>query len=158
MGRASVPQVERAGARLRRPVYLHEADRRWVGRPDPALCFWSGQTHRLTDELTLMNLGVHFPGSAVPHWSAGRGALFTGDVVHVCPDPRWVTLMYSYANHIPERPEAVRTAAGLLRGHRFDRIYGGWWNRVVTADGNEVLDRSVDRYLRFREGAAGRRA
>src|SRR5690606_9677584 len=24
------------------PVYLHEADRKWVARPDPALVFWSG--------------------------------------------------------------------------------------------------------------------
>ncbi|MFJ7958775.1 MBL fold metallo-hydrolase [Streptomyces sp. NPDC096319] len=133
------------------PVHLHEADREWVGRPDPALRFWSGRTLRLTDEVTLINPGVHFPGSAVLHWSAGDGALFTGDVVNVCPDNRWVSFMYSYPNHIPERPRAVRAAADLLAGHRFERIYGAWWNRVVTSRGNEVLARSVDRYLRFEE-------
>lgn len=134
------------------PVYLHEADRQWVGRPDPALHFWSGRTHELADDLVLINPGIHFPGSAVLHWSAGDGALFTGDVVHVCPDPRWVTVMYSYANHIPERPHAVRAAADLLAEYRFDRIYGGWWQRVVPSGGNEVLERSVERYLRFEEG------
>ncbi|KOX11627.1 beta-lactamase [Streptomyces sp. NRRL B-3648] len=133
------------------PVYLHEADRQWVGRPDPALHFWSGRTHRLTDELTLINPGVHFPGSAVMHWNAGRGALFTGDIVNVGPDPRWVSIMYSYANHVPERPDAVRAAGELLAGYRFDRIYGAWWDRVVTADGNEVLTRSVERYLRHEQ-------
>ncbi|MFD9885891.1 MBL fold metallo-hydrolase [Streptomyces alboflavus] len=133
------------------PVHLHEADRQWVGRPDPAVRFWSGRTLQLTDEVTLINPGVHFPGSAVLHWSAGDGALFTGDVVNVCPDNRWVTLMYSYANHIPERPHAVRAAADLLAGYRFERIYGAWWHRVVTSQGNEVLARSVERYLRFEQ-------
>lgn len=134
------------------PVHLHEADRQWVGRPDPALRFWSGRTHELADDLVLINPGIHFPGSAVLHWSAGDGALFTGDVVNVCPDRRWVTVMYSYANHIPERPHAVRAAADLLGAYRFERIYGAWWNRVVTSGGNEVLERSVERYLRFEEG------
>lgn len=105
-----------------------------------------------TPELTLINPGVHFPGSAVLHWSAGDGALFTGDVVNVCPDNRWVTLMYSYANHIPERPQAVRAAADLLAGYRFERIYGAWWHRVVASHGNEVLARSVARCLRFEQG------
>ncbi|THA58050.1 MBL fold metallo-hydrolase [Streptomyces sp. A1136] len=133
------------------PVYLHEADRQWVGRPDPALHFWSGRTHRLTDELTLINPGVHFPGSAVMHWNVGRGALFTGDIVNVGPDLRWVSIMYSYANHVPERPDAVRAAGELLAGYRFDRIYGAWWDGVVTAGGNEVLARSVERYLRHEQ-------
>ncbi|MEW1907462.1 hypothetical protein AB0442_03270 [Kitasatospora sp. NPDC085895] len=134
------------------PVHLHEADRRWVGRPDPPLHFWSGRTHRLTDELTLINPGVHFPGSTVMHRNTGEGALFTGDVVNVCPDRRRITIMYSYTHHIPERPDAVRAAGELLTGYRFERIHGAWWDRVVTGDGNEVLARSVDRYLRFEEG------
>ncbi|MFD7261357.1 MBL fold metallo-hydrolase [Streptomyces sp. NPDC059874] len=131
------------------PVYLHAADRQWVGRPDPRLRFWSGESHRLTDELTLLNPGVHFPGSAVLHWSAGRGALFSGDVLNVGPDHRWVSLMYSYAQHIPERPDRVERAAAFLDRYSFDRIYGAWWGRVVTADGNEVLRRSAARYLSF---------
>ncbi|MEU6864715.1 MBL fold metallo-hydrolase [Streptomyces sp. NPDC046876] len=131
------------------PVYLHAADREWVGRPDPSLRFWEGESHRLSDELTLLNPAVHFPGSAVLHWNAGGGALFCGDVLQVGPDCRWVSLMYSYAQHIPERPGKVERAAELLGRRRFERIYGAWWNRVVTSDGNEVLRRSVERYLRF---------
>ncbi|MFJ5832832.1 MBL fold metallo-hydrolase [Streptomyces sp. NPDC093089] len=133
------------------PVHLHEADRSWVGRPDPSLHFWSGTTHRLTDELTLINPGIHFPGSAVLHWSTGDGALFTGDVINVCPDNNWVTSMYSYPNHIPERPTAVRAASTLLSTYHFDRIYGAWWHRVVPTHANKTLTRSLDRYLAFEE-------
>ncbi|MCF2533621.1 MBL fold metallo-hydrolase [Yinghuangia soli] len=129
------------------PVHLHESDREWVGRPDPALHFWSGETLRLTDEVTLINPRIHFPGSAVLHWSADGGSLFSGDVLNVCPDRRWVSVMHSYPNHVPEHPDAVRSAAELLDRYSFERIYGAWWGRVVTADGNAVLRRSLDRYL-----------
>ncbi|MEU6894854.1 hypothetical protein ABZ934_24205 [Streptomyces sp. NPDC046557] len=30
-------------------------------------------------------------------------------------------------------------------------LTGAWWDRVVTASGNEVLARSVERYLRFEQ-------
>ncbi|MFJ9827646.1 MBL fold metallo-hydrolase [Streptomyces sp. NPDC101160] len=134
------------------PVHLHEADREWVGRPDPAVRFWSGRSMQLTDELTLINPGVHFPGSAVLHWSAGDGALFTGDVINVGPDLRWVSIMYSFPNHVPEQPQKVRLAADVLAGFRFDRLYGAWWDRVITTGAEEVLSRSVERYLRFERG------
>lgn len=134
------------------PVYLHEADRQWVGRPDPALRFWSGRTHRLTDELTLINPGVHFPGSAVMHWNVGRGALFTGDIVNVGPDPRWVSIMYSYANHVPERPDAVRAmrrTAHAATASTGSTAPGG--TARSPPHGNEVLARSVERYLRHEQ-------
>ena len=36
------------------PVHLHGADRTWVMRPDPAIQFWQGDTHRLWDGVTLV--------------------------------------------------------------------------------------------------------
>jgi hypothetical protein len=41
------------------PVYIHAADRDWVGRPDPAVRFWDGDTLALADGITLINAGVH---------------------------------------------------------------------------------------------------
>jgi hypothetical protein len=29
----------------------------------------------------------------------------------------------------------------------FDRVYGGWWGRVVVADGAGAVRRSADRYV-----------
>ncbi|SFB43382.1 hypothetical protein SAMN05216266_11192 [Amycolatopsis marina] len=133
------------------PIHLHENDRQWVGRPDPAVEFWSGRTSRLAEDLTLINLGVHFAGGTVLHWSAGeqgRGALLTGDIVQVIPDRTHVGFMYSYPNLIPERPSVVRAAARLLEPYRFDAIYGAWWDAVIPANGHEIVQRSARRYLR----------
>ncbi|MCW2900870.1 MAG: beta-lactamase-like protein [Streptosporangiaceae bacterium] len=134
------------------PVHIHAADRRWVGRPDDAVEFWEGDTREIGDGLTLINAGVHFDGGQVLHWRDGEdgaGALFSGDILTVVNDRRWVSFMYSYPNHIPERPRTVRRALRLLEPYPFERVYGAWWRRVVATDGVAAVRRSAERYLRF---------
>jgi glyoxylase-like metal-dependent hydrolase (beta-lactamase superfamily II) len=142
------------------PVYLHAADRDWVGRPDPMLVFWEGDTFELASDLTLINAGVHFSGGTVMYWGdapGGRGALFSGDIVQVVMDRSSVGFMYSYPNLIPERPSTIRRALRLLEPFEFDRVYGAWWGRLVETDGAAAVQRSADRYLRFVEnGPPGR--
>lgn len=127
-------------------VHIHEADRRWVARPDDAVAFWSGDTLELADGLTLINAGVHFAGGQVLHWRDAR-ALFSGDIVQVVDDRDWVSFMYSYPNYIPERPRTVRRALRLLEPYDFDRVYGAWWNKIVYSGGKEAVRRSAERYL-----------
>jgi hypothetical protein len=133
------------------PIYLHEDDRRWVMRPDPAIRFWSGEALELSAGLTLIRCGGHFPGGTVLHWAAGaagRGALLSGDIIDVQQDRRWVSFMYSYPNKIPLNATAVRRIAASVEPFAFDRIYGAWWGRVVAGDGRGAVARSVERYLR----------
>ncbi len=140
------------------PVYIHEADREWVVRPDPAVRFWQGSTKQIGDGLTLLNLGVHFAGGQVLHWAGadgGAGALLSGDIATVVQDRRWVSFMYSYPNLIPERPEVIRRALALLEPYPFQRVYGAWWRRVVETDGAAAIQRSAERYLRFALGGQG---
>ncbi|MFC5834858.1 MBL fold metallo-hydrolase [Nonomuraea insulae] len=134
------------------PVYVHAADRDWVGRPDPLIEYWTGDTHQITPGMTLINAGTHFAGGTVLHWSddpEGRGALFSGDIFMVVMDRRWVSFMYSIPNFIPERPRTIRRALALIEPFTFERIYGAFWGRVVTADGAAAVRRSAKRYLRF---------
>ncbi|MER6186392.1 MBL fold metallo-hydrolase [Streptomyces sp. NPDC001652] len=134
------------------PVYVHAADRDWVGRPDPLIEYWSGDTHPIAPGMTLINAGTHFAGGTVLHWAddpEGRGALFSGDIFMVVMDRRWVSFMYSIPNFIPERPRTVRRALRLVEPFAFERIYGAFRGRVVTADGAAAVRRSAERYLRF---------
>lgn len=134
------------------PVYVHAADRAWVGRPDPTIEYWTGDTHEIAPGMTLINAGTHFAGGTVLHWHddpEGRGALFSGDIFMVVMDRRWVSFMYSVPNFIPERPSAIRRALALVEPFAFERIYGAFWGRVVTADGTAAVRRSAERYLRF---------
>ena len=48
------------------PIFVHEADRRWVPRPETSS---SGTaTREILPGRTLINAGVHFAGGTVLHW------------------------------------------------------------------------------------------
>jgi hypothetical protein len=132
------------------PVYLHEADRQWVMRPDNAIHFWAGETQTLLGGLTLIRCGGHFAGGTVLHWPAGaegRGVLLTGDILQVVSDRRYLSFMYSYPNLIPLPATAVRRIVAAVEPYAFDRIYGAWWGRVVMEDAKAAVARSADRYI-----------
>ena len=131
-------------------IYLHEADREWVMRPDPAITYWDGDHYQLFGGLTLINTGGHVPGATVAHWPGGageRGVLLTGDIIHVVADRRFVTFMYSYPNMIPLPPSSVRRIVEAVGPYAFDRIYGAWWGKVVEQDAQAAVLRSAERYI-----------
>lgn len=129
------------------PIYLHEAERKWVLRPDPSVRFWDGETHELGGGLTLIRCGGHYEGGQVLHWSE-RQALLGGDIVQVIPDRRYVSFMYSFPNLIPLPASAVQRIAAALEPFEFDTIHGAWFGRVVERDASAVVRRSADRYVR----------
>ena len=129
------------------PIYLHEAERKWVMRPDPSVQFWSGENHSLGGGVTLIRCGGHYEGGQVLHWGSER-ALLSGDIVQVIPDRRYVSFMYSYPNLIPLPAAAAEHIAAALEPFPFDTIHGAWWDRFVPTDGSNVVRRSADRYVR----------
>lgn len=142
--------VEWSHAFGRVPVYVHEADARWVMRPDPVVTPWAGVTKQLFGGLTLVHTGGHFDGFQVLHWpagAAGRGALLCGDQPFVCADRRWVSFMSSYPNLIPLGPAAVRRVADRLAPLAFDRLYGAFPDQLVLNDAKGAVERSAARYV-----------
>ncbi|HEU4649297.1 MAG TPA: hypothetical protein VFS33_09575, partial [Gemmatimonadales bacterium] len=132
------------------PVYLHEADREWVMRPDPRIKFWRGDTLRLADGLTLIRCGGHFPGGTVLHWArgaGGRGALLTGDIIAVNQDRKTVTFMYSYPNYIPLPPATVERIIGAVEPYAFEQLYGAFWDRNILHGAKEAVRYSARRYV-----------
>jgi hypothetical protein len=133
------------------PIHLHEDNRQYVVRPDPAIELWKGETLVLQTGLTMIRIGGHFEGFQVLHWAdgaEGRGVLLSGDQPYVTSDRRWVSFMYSYPNLVPLDPASIRRIVNALEPYAFDRIYGAWWPSIVAADGKQAVTRSADRYLR----------
>ncbi|HEY2327160.1 MAG TPA: hypothetical protein VGH52_06720 [Gaiellaceae bacterium] len=129
------------------PVWLHEADRKWVMRPDPLIRFWDGETNPLGGGVTLVRCGGHFAGGQVLHWREGR-ALLSGDIATVVADRRFVSFMYSYPNLVPLPASTVRRIGDALEPFEFEKVYGAWWGRVIARDGSATVRRSVERYIR----------
>ena len=135
-------------------VWLHEADREWVMRPDRAIRFWSGATQALPGGLTLIHAPGHFDGATMLHWPAGadgRGALLSGDIIQVAADRASAGFMRSYPNWIPLGPAAVRRIAASVEPFAYERVYGAWWDRAILADAKVAVARSVARALRWLE-------
>ncbi|WGW12154.1 hydrolase [Saxibacter everestensis] len=134
------------------PVLLHADDSRWIMRPDPAIELWDGEERDLGDGLTLLRLGGHFAGGTALHVERDAGTLLSGDIVQVIPDRNHVSFMYSYPNLIPLAEREVRTIADKLRPYRFERILGAWWDTLVPKDGDAIVQRSAERYIRALAG------
>jgi hypothetical protein len=133
-------------------IWLHAGDRDHVMRPDPAIRFWSGARHDLAPGVTLINAPGHFDGGTMLHWAdgaEGSGALLSGDIIQVVPDRRHVSFMRSYPNLIPLNAGTVRDIAAAVAPFSYERVYGAWWDRVVTHDGKARVAASVARYLRW---------
>jgi glyoxylase-like metal-dependent hydrolase (beta-lactamase superfamily II) len=130
------------------PIYLHRDNEPWVMRPDKRIVYWETETYKPLPDVTLIRCGGHFPGSSALHWSAGKGVLMTGDTIMVVADTRWVTFMYSYPNLIPLNRAAVERIVAAIEPYEFDRLYSGWWEKVIPTDAKNAVQRSAERYVR----------
>jgi hypothetical protein len=130
-------------------ILIPEADQQWIQRSSPRVQLWQDSIEPVPG-LTLARIGGHFDGAAVLHWPAGAdgaGALLTGDTITVVQDRNWVSFMWSYPNLIPLDPATINQIVERVSPFSFDRVYGGWWGRVVVRDGAAAIRRSAERYL-----------
>jgi hypothetical protein len=82
------------------------------------------------------------------------GAVLSGDTLQVVPDRRHVSFMRSYPNLIPLSAEVVEQIVARVAPYRFDAIYGAFPDREITANADEALKRSAERYIAAISGKA----
>jgi hypothetical protein len=132
------------------PVYVHASNAEWVQYPDQVVNLWEGATLSLNASVTLIRCGGHFDGSTALHWSDGadgKGAFFTADTLSVKADRKGVTFMHSFPNSLPLNAPKVQAIGNAVEPFTFDRIYGGWQDRVIDEDGKAAVRDSVRRYI-----------
>jgi hypothetical protein len=135
------------------PVLVSEADAEWVTRPGPAITPWSGQ-YEVAPGLVLHQLGGHFPGSSIVHWSAGaggKGVMLISDTIHANPDRATVTFLRSYPNRIPHSPAVVERITQAVNELAFDRLYDNF-GKTIDVDAAGAVRRSADRYIAWVRG------
>jgi hypothetical protein len=74
--------------------------------------------------------------------------LLSGDIVQVLGHGRSVTFMWSYPNMLPLAAREVERIVAALEPWEFDRIWGAWWDRVISANAKAVIRESAARYVR----------
>lgn len=146
-------QVEWSQALGGVPVLVAEPDLQWILRPDPVIRSWAG-TLEVVPGLTLVQVGGHYPGSAVAHWAAGaggNGVLLGGDTIQSNPDRTTVTFMRSYPNRIPLSAAVVDRITRAVQVFTFDRLYDNFGHTIDT-DARAAVRRSADRYIAWVRG------
>jgi hypothetical protein len=146
-------QVEWSRALGDPPVLVAAADRDWVMRDDPAIQTWEG-SRAIASGLTLVQVGGHFPGSAVAHWTGtadGAGLLLSADTIGANPDRSSVTFMRSFPNRIPLSAAVAQRIAATVEKLSFDRIYDNFGG-MIAANARPVIRRSADRYAAWVRG------
>lgn len=137
------------------PIYLHQADRKWIMRDSPAISLWQGKIKQLLPGLTLICAGGHFPGGTVLHWeggAGGKGTLLSGDILQVVQDNKSVSFMWSFPNVIPLSGPRVEGVVKSLAGYKYDRIHGAFTERTIWNNAEYVVDSSAARYLKMIRG------
>ena len=146
-------QVEWSRALGGVPVLVAEADQRWVARPDPVIRPWSGKLEVLPG-VTLLQVGGHFPGSAVAHWAAGaggKGVLLSADTIQANPDRETVAFMRSYPNRIPLSGAVVERIARTVAPLAFDRLYDNFGN-AIDSGAPAAIRTTADRHAAWVRG------
>jgi len=135
------------------PIYLCERDLKWVVNPGPEILFWGLEQSDSTleimnSEIVLIRCGGHFDGSCVLLWTVGKGTLFTADTIHVVPDKRFVTFMWSFPNMIPLSATAIEGIWRSIQTFEFDSIYGAFSGLDIASNAKNIVWNSGVRYLR----------
>ncbi|MEO9030314.1 MAG: MBL fold metallo-hydrolase, partial [Ktedonobacteraceae bacterium] len=90
----------------------------------------------------------------VLHWrqgAGGQGVLLSGDIIQVVADRQWISFMYSYPNLIPLPVATVQRIKNTIELWQFERLYGAWFERIVTHNAHAVVLRSAERYVQALE-------
>jgi phenylpropionate dioxygenase-like ring-hydroxylating dioxygenase large terminal subunit len=83
------------------------------------------------------------------HWpkgAEGRGGLLSSDTLHLTPDRRHVSLMYSYPNYIPLSGQVAGTIVEKVTPLKSDRMFSHFPGLVLSKDAQATIHRSIDRY------------
>ncbi|AKD05163.1 MBL fold metallo-hydrolase [Pontibacter korlensis] len=131
------------------PIYLHENDREWLKDSSPHIETFSPERKELWDDISIVHVGGHFPGSTVLHLPhhGHAGTLLTGDSILVVQDKNRVTFMYSYPNMIPLPKRDIEQIWERVKVLKFDTLHAAFKGSGIEKGAKEVVEKSAKRYL-----------
>jgi hypothetical protein len=132
------------------PIYIHQSDEQWILDKGENVKLWSGTEQLLWDGVKIINIGGHFTGSCVLHIPSlsNEGTILCGDTMYLSPSKKHFAIMYSYPNRIPLPISEIKRIKGRFDEIRFDSIYGFYSYQNLVSDAKDVLNQSLERYLK----------
>lgn len=131
------------------PVYIHRNDEQWIVYKGSRVSLWSGQEKELRDDIKLINVGGHFPGSSILHvpFLSSEGVVLCGDTFVISPGKKHVAVMHSYPNKIPLPLNEAQRIKEQMRPLRFDTIHSWIDSQSIYSDAKLILENSLAKYV-----------
>ncbi len=130
------------------PIYIHQNDAEFVFYHGDHLRLWSGDVQLLWDDLCVVHIGGHFPGSSLLHVGSlsPKGVILAGDSLYLSKSKRHIAIMYSYPNQILLTKNEFAAAHEKCSGLSFDTLYGAFDGQNLEGNAYEVFTASMKRY------------
>jgi len=130
------------------PIYIHQKDEQWIFNKGEQVNLWSDTEKELWNGIRLINIGGHFPGSAillVPFLS-DQGVILCGDTFYISPSKKHAAVMYSYPNRIPLPLQEVQRIKKQMLSLQFDTIHGFYDYQNIYSNAKQIIEYSLDKY------------
>jgi hypothetical protein len=130
------------------PIYIHKKDEPWIMYKGSHIALWEGVEKPLWDNIRMINIGGHFPGSSILHVPAfsPKGTIFCGDTLYIARSKRHIAVMHSYPNQIPLPLSEMTRIKNLVQSLEFDAMFGAFEFQNLSTDVREILANSMKRY------------
>jgi hypothetical protein len=131
------------------PIYIHASDEQWIFNKGEHVSLWEGAEINLWDDIKIINIGGHFPGSSVLHVPglSAKGTILCGDTFYISPSLKHMAPMYSYPNKIPLPIEEVRRIKEHMNQIEFDSLLGFYDFQNVYGNAKQILYDSLNKYV-----------
>jgi len=130
------------------PIYIHKKDEPWIMYKGSRIALWEGVEKLLWNNIRIINIGGHFPGSSmlhVPAFSPG-GTIFCGDTLYISRSKKHIAIMHSYPNQIPLSLFEINRIKNQVQSIEFDAMHGAFDFQNLTTGVKEIFGNSMKRY------------
>ena len=131
------------------PIYIHEGDRAFIFYRSNAVRLWEGDQQLLWDDMGIVHVGGHFPGSSLLQVGtlSSKGGILCGDSFYLSKSKRHIAIMYSYPNQILLTKKEFAEVHRKITGLSFDSLYGAFDWQNLEGNAHDVFAASMQRYL-----------
>jgi glyoxylase-like metal-dependent hydrolase (beta-lactamase superfamily II) len=131
------------------PIYIHQTDEQWIMNKGNHVRLWPGIEKELWDDIRIINIGGHFPGSSILHipFLSPKGVVLCGDTFYISPSKKHMAAMYSYPNRIPLPLHEIQRLKKQMLLLQFDTMHGFYDFQNIYSNAKEILENSIAKYI-----------
>ncbi|MDF1613282.1 hypothetical protein [Stygiobacter electus] len=131
------------------PIYIHNNDKDNIMLKGNNIILWKDKQLELWDEMKIICIGGHFPGSSILHvpFLSSKGTIICGDTLFLAPSKKHFSIVYSSPNRIPLPLSEIKRIKERFDEISFDSFYGYQKIQNLNSNVKKIFEDSMKRYF-----------